>query len=205
MNKKIQSALLGFGVLTLAGCNTDMWRQPKQDPLDSSEFYADGAANRPLVPGTIPRGYLRQDDSYYVGAKDGKWLTGLPAGLKVDRAFLERGRERYNIYCTPCHGQTGDGQGMIAHRGFQLKRPVGNYHTKRLLDMPDGHFYDVITNGYGAMFSYASRIEPQDRWAIVAYIRALQISQNASPSDVKPEELQSLTAQKDSHSRLAQK
>jgi len=206
MNRRYQSAILGFAILALSGCNTDMWRQPKQEPLDSSEFYADGASTRPLVPGTIPRGYLRQDDAYYVGAENGKWLDGIPAGIKVNMALLLRGRERYNIYCTPCHGQLGDGQGMIAHRGFTLKRPVGNYHTDRLMKMPAGHFYDVITNGYGAMFSYASRIEPQDRWAIVAYIRALQLSQSASPSDLKPEELQSLSAQKnDTHDRLAQK
>ncbi len=205
MNLKTKSAILGFGVLALAGCNTDMWRQPKQEPLDASEFYADGAANRPLVPNTIPRGYARQDDAYYVGAENGKWLDGLPAGIKVNLALLQRGRERYNIYCTPCHGQLGDGQGMIAHRGFTLKRPVGNYHTDRLMKMPAGHFYDVITNGYGAMFSYASRIEPQDRWAIVAYIRALQLSQSASPSDLKPEELQSLSAKNETHDRLAQK
>ncbi len=205
MNLKTKSAILGFGVLALAGCNTDMWRQPKQEPLDASEFYADGAANRPLVPNTIPRGYARQDDAYYVGAENGKWLDGLPAGIKVNLALLQRGRERYNIYCTPCHGQLGDGQGMIAHRGFTLKRPVGNYHTDRLMKMPAGHFYEVITNGYGAMFSYASRIEPQDRWAIVAYIRALQLSQSASPSDLKPEELQSLSAKNETHDRLAQK
>ena len=205
MNLKTKSAILGFGVLALAGCNTDMWRQPKQEPLDASEFYADGAGNRPLVPGTIPRGYARQDDAYYVGAENGKWLDGMPAGIKVNLALLQRGRERYNIYCTPCHGQLGDGQGMIAHRGFTLKRPVGNYHTDRLMKMPAGHFYDVITNGYGAMFSYASRIEPQERWAIVAYIRALQLSQSASPSDLKPEELQTLSAKNDTHDRLAQK
>ncbi len=205
MNLKTKSAILGFGVLALAGCNTDMWRQPKQEPLDASEFYADGAANRPLVPNTIPRGYARQDDAYYVGAENGKWLDGLPVGIKVNLALLQRGRERYNIYCTPCHGQLGDGQGMIAHRGFTLKRPVGNYHTDRLMKMPAGHFYEVITNGYGAMFSYASRIEPQDRWAIVAYIRALQLSQSASPSDLKPEELQSLSAKNETHDRLAQK
>ncbi len=206
MNRKLQTVALGFGVLFLSGCNTDMWRQPKQDPLDSSEFYADGAANRPLVPGTIPRGYLRQDDAYYVGAENGKWLEGIPAGIKVNKALLDHGQERFNIYCTPCHGQLGDGNGMIAHRGFTLKRPVGNYHTERLMKMPAGHFYDVITNGYGAMFSYASRIEPQDRWAIVAYIRALQLSQSASPSDLKPEELQSLSAMKNpKNDRLAQK
>jgi mono/diheme cytochrome c family protein len=204
MQRKL--AILGFSVLILSGCNTDMWRQPKQDPLDKSDFYADGAANRPLVPGTIARGYLREDDAYYVGAANGKWLDGFPAGIKIDHAFVERGQERFNIYCSPCHGRLGDGQGMIAKRGFTLKRPVGDYLTERLRKMPVGHFYDVITNGYGAMFSYASRVEPQDRWAIVAYIRALQLSQSADPSVLSPEDLQKLTSMtNDSKTRLAQK
>ena len=211
-------AILGFGVLALSGCNTDMWRQPKQEPLDESAFYADGAANRPLVPGTIARGHLQEDDAYFVGAVNGKWLDGFPAGIKVDRVLVDRGQDRFNIYCTPCHGRLGDGQGMIAQRGYTLKRPVGNYHTDRLRRMPVGHFYDVITNGYGAMFSYASRIEPQDRWAIVAYIRALQLSQYATPADLKPEEVQGAktaeeaaaaskptTMRDDSNTRLAQK
>ena len=213
MTKQQKLAILGFGVLALSGCNTDMWRQPKQEPLDESEFYADGAANRPLVPGTIARGQLREDDAYFVGAANGKWLDGFPAGIKVDKDLLGRGQERFNIYCTPCHGRLGDGQGMIAHRGFTLKRPVGNYHTDRLRKMPVGHFYDVITNGYGAMFSYASRIEPQDRWAIVAYSRALQLSQYATPADLDPKEVEAaapagdkLSAMtNDSQTRLAQK
>jgi len=192
MNKRLMLATLGFGVLVMSGCNTDMWRQPKQDPLDESEFFADGAANRPLVPGTVARGHLREDDAYFVGAVNGKWLEGFPDGIRVDRTLLDRGQERFNIYCSPCHGRLGDGEGMIAHRGFTLKRPVGNYHTDRLRKMPVGHFYDVITNGYGAMFSYASRVEPQDRWAIVAYIRALQLMRAASPSDLLPSEAKKL-------------
>lgn len=214
MTKQQKLAILGFGVLALSGCNTDMWRQPKQEPLDESEFYADGAANRPLVPGTIARGHLREDDAYFVGAANGKWLDGFPAGITVDKDLLSRGQERYNIYCTPCHGRIGDGQGMIAKRGFTLKRPVGNYHTDRLRKMPVGHFYDVITNGYGAMFSYASRVEPQDRWAIVAYIRALQLSQYAAPADLDPAEVEKAlpagektptATMNDSQTRLAQK
>jgi mono/diheme cytochrome c family protein len=212
MTKQQKLAILGFGVLALGGCNTDMWRQPKQEPLDESEFFADGAANRPLLPGTIARGHLREDDAYFVGASNGKWLDGFPAGVKVDRPLLDRGQERFNIYCSPCHGRLGDGQGMIAKRGFTLKRPVGNYHTDRLRKMPVGHFYDVITNGYGAMFSYASRIEPQDRWAIVAYIRALQLSQYSTPDLLRPEEVQNAlsasdlsASAKDSKTRLAQK
>ena len=182
--------------ICLVGCNTDMWRQPKQEPLDASEFYADGQASRPLVPGTIPRDHLREDGVYFTGISGNRWVDKLP--IEVNKALLKRGQERFDIYCSPCHGRLGDGQGMIAQRGFTLKRPVGNYHTDRLRKMPVGHFYDVITNGYGAMYSYASRIEPQDRWAIVAYIRVLQLSQHATPADADPEAIKKLMAQKSS-------
>lgn len=173
--------------LFTAGCHTDMWRQPRSEPLDPSEFFADGQNNRPLVPGTIARDHLRLDNAFYTGAKSGKWVDELPVPLTKE--LLKRGQERFEIYCTPCHGQLGDGNGMIAHRGFQLRRPVGNYHTDRLRNMPLGHFYDVITNGYGTMYSYASRVEPQDRWAIAAYIRVLQLSQNADQADAAAAEL----------------
>ena len=181
--------------ICLAGCHTDMWRQPKTEPLDASEFYADGAASRPLVPGTIARGHLREDDEYYTGQVDGKWIDGLPSSMHLNpqqlHDFLLRGQERFNIYCSPCHSRIGNGKGMIADRGFELRRPVGNYHTDRLRKMPMGHFYDVITNGYGAMYSYASRVEPEDRWAIACYIRALQLSQHASADDVPPDKMPS--------------
>ncbi len=186
-------ALLAFAGLGLAGCHTDMWRQPKTEPLGlSQEMFTDGAMSRPLVPGTIPQGHLREDSAYFSGiGADGKWLATLPDGIQPKDsasmlALLRRGQDRYRAYCTPCHGQLGNGEGMIAHRGFELRRPVGNYHTERLRNMPLGHFYDVMTNGYGAMYSYASRVEPQDRWAVAAYIRALQLSQNAQPGDVDP-------------------
>ncbi len=175
--------LLGLAVVVLSGCHTDMWRQPKLEPLDQSDLFVDNAANRPLLPGTIARGHLRQDEEYFTGQVDGKWIDGLPSSMKLSQQQLHdlllRGQERFNIYCSPCHSRLGDGKGMIAQRGYELRRPVGDYHTDRLRRMPTGHFYDVITNGYGAMFSYASRIEPQDRWAIAAYIRALQLSQHA--------------------------
>jgi len=184
MTKSTRLSLLGFGLFALAGCHTDMWRQPRHEPLDPSEFYQDGQASRPLVQGTVPRDHLRQDDAYFTGARNGRWIDELP--MPVTKQLLKRGQERFNIYCTPCHGRLGDGNGMISHRGFALRRPVGNYHTERLRTMPVGYFYDVITNGYGSMYSYASRVEPQDRWAIVAYIRALQFSQNAAPTDADP-------------------
>lgn len=178
MNRdRSKALLLGAGVLALAGCHTDMWRQPKMEAFAESDFYADGAGSRPLVPGTIARSHNREDAAYYTGTQNRRLVTEIP--VKVDMALLARGQERFDVYCSPCHGRTGNGQGMIAQRGFTQKRPVGNYHTDRLRNMPVGHFYDVITNGYGTMYSYASRIEPQDRWAIVAYVRALQLSQNA--------------------------
>lgn len=178
---QIRYPLMALAALSVAGCHTDMWRQPRGEALAESTLFPDGAMSRPLVPGTVARGHARLDEPFYTGAMDGKWVDELPVPLT--KALLERGKERFTIYCTPCHGATGDGKGMIAQRGFQLKRPVGNYHTDRLREMPLGHFYDVITNGYGTMYSYASRIEPEDRWAIVAYIRALQLSQNAAVSD----------------------
>lgn len=179
-NQKVLMALAAG--LVVVGCHTDMWSQPKiHEPYQESKFYADGSTARPLVEGTVARGHLRLDDAFFTGFKDGKLVKEFP--LPVDEELIRRGQERYTIYCTPCHGQLGDGQGMIAKRGFTLRRPVGNYHTERLQEMPVGHFYDVITNGYGSMYSYASRVEPRDRWAIVAYIRTLQLSQGATAAD----------------------
>jgi len=175
--------LLAFAALGLAGCHTDMWRQPKANPMEPTTLFTDGASARPLMPGTVARDHLREDGPFFTGiGADGKWLSKSPVPVTV--GLLRRGQDRYRAYCTPCHGQLGDGEGMIAHRGFQLRRPVGNYHTERLRNMPIGHFYDVITNGYGAMYSYASRVEPQDRWAIAAYIRVLQRSENGTEADV---------------------
>jgi len=183
--------------LLLAGCHTDMWTQPKyHDPLEKEKspsgahVFPDSAVSRPLVANTVARDHLREDDAFYTGFKNGKLINYFP--IPVSRELILRGQDRFTIYCVPCHGQLGNGQGMIARRGFELRRPVGNYHTDRLRKMPIGHFYDVMTNGYGAMFSYASRVEPQDRWAIAAYIRVLQLSQFAKPSDLTPDETKDL-------------
>jgi mono/diheme cytochrome c family protein len=187
---------LGLGLM-LAGCHTDMWVQPSyHNPLSlekspsGTKIFADGAVSRPLVPGTIARGHLREDTVFYTGYKDGKLVDQIP--MPITKQLILRGQDRFEIYCSPCHGQLGDGNGMIAQRGFALRRPVGDYHTDRLRRMPVGHFYDVITNGYGAMFSYASRVQPRDRWAIAAYIRVLQYSQNAVEKDLSPEDMQKL-------------
>lgn len=171
----------------LAGCHTDMWVQPKIRPQHESAFFADGSSARPLPAGTVARDHLRLDTAFFTGRDaNGKLLTTIP--VPVTKQLIMRGQERFNIYCTPCHGQLGDGQGMIARRGLTLKRPIASYHTDRLRAMPIGHFYEVMTKGFGAMYSYASRVEPQDRWAIAAYIRVLQLSQNAPESAATKEQ-----------------
>lgn len=185
--------------LFVAGCHTDMWTQPKALPQQASDVLPNGQVSQQPVAGTVPRGGLRTDAAFYTGFKDGKLVTELPTTLEIEGErlstatdlykILRRGKERFNIFCTHCHGAAGDGKGMIAQRGLELRRPPATYHTDRLRQMPIGHFFDVITHGYGAMYSYAYRVEPNDRWAIAAYIRALQLSQNARGSDL-PEENQ---------------
>jgi hypothetical protein len=167
-----------------------MAKQPKyQRPYQVSDFFEDGQSSRPLVEGTVARGQLRVDRAFYEGMQGDRLIDHVP--MKVDRDVLARGRERFNIYCSPCHGRVGDGDGMIVRRG--LSRPP-SFHEPRLRDAPAGHFYHVIANGYGAMYSYASRVPPEDRWAIVAYIRALQLSQHASLADAPPAERSKLEA-----------
>jgi len=177
----------------LSGCHTDMWVQPRVKPYESSDFFPDGQGMRPLPAHTVDRTHFWTDAGRYTGYEGNKMVTTLP--VKLERQDILRGQERFNIYCSPCHGALGNGQGMIAQRGLALRRQPGNYHTERLRKMPIGHFYDVITNGYGIMYSYASRVEPDDRWRIAAYIRVLQRSQNAKPSDL-PADLDPATHQR---------
>jgi len=174
--------------LILAGCHWDMWVQPKvHKPLRDSDFFVDNRSARELVPHTVPRGTLRDDDALYKGIVNKKLVDTFPFPIK--KSDLERGRDRFNVFCTPCHGRLGYGDGMIAKRGFNIRKKPGNYHTEKLRKKPVGHFYDVITNGFGAMFSYSSRIhDSKDRWRIAAYVRALQLSQHATPADVAPGE-----------------
>jgi len=176
--------------LFLFGCRLDMHVQPKYKPLDPSTFFDDGRSARPEVPGTVARGHLRTDEFLYTGKVNGEPADAFP--FPVTREVLERGRERYNIYCSPCHDYTGSGRGMVVQRGFP---PPPSYHIERLVKAPAGHFFEVMSNGYGAMYSYASRVTPEDRWAIVAYIRALQLSQHATLEDVPPQEREHLTEQ----------
>jgi mono/diheme cytochrome c family protein len=163
------------------GCSRlDMQDQPKYKPQRGSDFFADGRSGRPEVEGTIARGALNEDTAYYDGKdSNGDDIDAFP--IAVDKAFIERGQQRYDAYCSPCHGRIGNGLGMIVRRGF--KQPP-SYHIDRLRNAPVGHFYDVITNGYGAMLNYAAQVSVRDRWAIIAYIRALQYSQNASVNDL---------------------
>jgi len=169
--------------LLLAGCRLDMHLQPKYLPYNPSNFFDDGRSERPVVPGTVARGQLRLDELLYTGKENGEVADKFP--FPITRADLARGRERYNIYCTPCHDYTGSGQGMIVRRGFP---PPPSFHTGELRQAPAGHFFEVITNGYGSMYSYASRVEPEDRWRIAAYIRVLQLSQHATMQDVPENE-----------------
>lgn len=182
--------VLGAIGMVLAGCRLDMHIQPKYLPYDPTNFFGDGRSERPPVPGTVARGQLRLDELLFTGKVNGMVANEFP--FLITRADLERGRERFNIYCTPCHDYTGSGNGMIVQRGFP--HPP-SYHIDRLRNAPVGHFYDVITNGFGSMYSYAARVEPTDRWRIAAYIRALQLSQHATLQDVPEVERQKLTGQ----------
>lgn len=185
MNKALKLACYAVFALSVAGCHWDMWQQPKYKAQEKSEFFADESSSRLPVKGTVPFGQKKQDGAYYRGYVDGKLIEQMP--VKVTAELIARGQERFNVFCRHCHGAIGDGQGMIAQRGFKVERPVASYHTDRLRQMPVGHFFDVITNGYGAMFPFSDRIPVEDRWAIVSYIRVLQRSQNASLSDVPAE------------------
>ena len=182
-----RAACLGAMAMFLGGCRLDMHIQPKYLPEEPTDFFGDGRSERPPVPGTIARGQLRLDELLYTGKVNGVEADEFP--FPITRADLERGQERFNIYCTPCHDYTGSGNGMIVQRGFP--HPP-SYHIQRLREAPAGHFFGVITNGFGSMYSYASRVDPADRWRIAAYIRVLQLSRNASIDDVPEAERQNL-------------
>lgn len=192
--------LLLASTLLAAGCHQDMWNQPKAKAQSLSDsMFSNGSNSRLPVAGTIAFDRARPDQELFTGyGSDGKLLKEFP--VAVDEKFLARGQNRFRIFCTPCHGEVGDGKGFIAQRGFTLARPVGNYHSDRLRNMPVGHFFDVISNGYGTMFPFRSRIKPIDRWAIAAYIRVLQTSQHTSIDSIpmdKRTELEALEASPD--------
>jgi mono/diheme cytochrome c family protein len=175
--------LAAFGL----GCRQDMHDQPRFEPFQKNAFFADGRSARPLVEGTVARGELREDDHLYRGMVLGAPAETLP--VPVTRDLLHRGRERYDIYCSPCHDRVGTGKGMVVQRGL---RRAASLHEQRLRDAPPGYLFDVITNGFGAMASYAAQVPAEDRWAIIAYVRALQLSQHASLGDVPDDEREAL-------------
>lgn len=174
--------LAALVLVTCAACRQDMHDQPKLTAYEPSPFFADQRSARPAIEGTVAQGHLNEDELLHTGRVGGQPATMFP--FAVDEALMRRGRERYDIFCTPCHGLTGDGDGMVVQRGY--RRPP-SFHIDRLRQAPPGHMYDVITNGFGAMPDYAAQIAVRDRWAIAAYMRALQLSQNAGAADLSPD------------------
>ncbi len=190
MRRHLHITLLTLlALLAVVGCRQDMHDQDKYQAYERNDFFDDQRASRPLLPGTIARGHLEEDSVLFRGEADGVMVDRLP--LTVDRALLERGRERYDIFCSPCHDRVGSGAGMIVQRGY--KRPT-SFHSERLRTIADGYFFQVMTNGFGVMPDYAAQIPAQDRWAIVAYIRALQLSQAAAAADLAAGDLEQLRA-----------
>ena len=201
--RRTAAALLVLAAL--AGCHQDMWNQPKYRGLRPSEFFTDGAAARPVIAGVVPYAAQRRewtspvferiagnplvpeatDDLFYTGL-----VNGTPSAenyFPISKELLERGRERFELTCTPCHGFLGNGDGVVVRRGFPAPP---SYHIPRLLEVEDGYIFDVITRGFGRMYSYAARVQPEDRWAIAAYIRALQLSQNVNIDALAPTDRQ---------------
>lgn len=173
------AACAALSLVFLAGCSLkqDMAHQPKNKPLSPSDFFSDGRSERPLVENTVARGWIANDE-LFVPKESNKFP------LPVTQELLDRGENRYNIFCAPCHGLQGDGNGMVVVRG--MKRPP-SYHQDRLRQVPNGYVYDVITNGFGAMMGYSAQVPPRDRWTIVAYVRALQLSRNAKIAALPPD------------------
>ncbi len=187
-----QAALALALLFLLAGCRQDMHDQPRYKPLRRSDFFADGRSSRPLVPGTVARGQLHEDTYFYTGMTAPN-QPGNTIPFPVTAEVLRRGQERFNIYCSPCHSRVGDGNGMIVQRGY---RHPPSFHTDTLRSLPMGHYFDVMTNGFGAMPDYSQQVPPADRWAIAAYIRVLQKSRDAKLADVPALERARLEEQK---------
>ena len=175
----VKGAALVVAVLAVAGCRQDMHDAPRYNPLRASTFFANGSSARPLLANTVARGQLHEDRHLYEGIVDGKPAETFP--FPITEEVMRRGQERFTVFCTPCHGRTGEGNGMIVQRGF---RQPPSYMEDRLRNAPVGYFFDVMTHGFGAMQDYASQLPVADRWAIAAYIRALQYSQRATIDDV---------------------
>jgi mono/diheme cytochrome c family protein len=182
-------ALALFCAVLLPGCRQQMAETGREKPLDASPVFEDHRLARPLPPGTVARGELRADPAFYTGKTGEALLDRLPVPLGA--AMLQRGRERFEIFCAPCHGRVGTGEGPVTKRGL---RPPPSYHLQRLREAPLGHFFDVMTNGFGVMPDYAAQVPPADRWAIAAYIRTLQVSQAVPVAELRPEERATLDA-----------
>jgi mono/diheme cytochrome c family protein len=190
MGRAARLAALAAAITCASGCRQDMHDEPRYEPLERSDFWGDQQSARHLVEGTVPRGGLQEDTVFHTGrTPDGQLATKFP--MKVDHDLLARGRQRYNIYCSPCHDQVGTGQGMIVRRGFRVPP---SFHIDRLRQVPDGYIVDVITRGFGTMPDYSAQVPAADRWAITAYVRALQLSQNAPLSDLPESERRRLEA-----------
>jgi mono/diheme cytochrome c family protein len=183
-------AALAAAAALSTGCRQDMHDQPRYKTFAESDFFQNGQAARPEVPGTVSRVGLHEDKVFQTGiGADGKFVDRLP--VPFDRALVDRGRERFNVFCSPCHDRTGSGRGMIVQRGYKAPE---TYHTDRLRAQPVGFFFDVMTKGFGQMPSYAAQVPAGDRWAIAAYIRVLQFSQHAPVADLSSADLQSIEA-----------
>lgn len=179
IHRAVGFAVVIVSTVALGACRQDMHNQPKYRGLRGTTFFTDGGSARPLVDGTVARGTLQEDAAFFTGKVGTATVKELP--FPVDEAVLNRGQERFNIYCTPCHDATGSGKGMVVQRGF--KAPP-SFHEERLRNADAGYFFDVMTNGFGAMPDYRMQLSARDRWSVVAYIRALQLSQHAATSDV---------------------
>lgn len=190
-SRRWQPAVLAvLATATLIGCRQDMHDQAKIEPYEASDFFADGVGSRVPPTHTISRGALQADEAFHTGYEaDGTIVAELPMELTPE--LLERGEQRYNIFCSPCHARTGAGNGMIVERGFA--QPP-SYHEQRLREMQIGYFFDVASNGYGLMSGYKAQIKPEDRWAIAAWIRVLQFSRNAPVEALSADERQRIAA-----------
>jgi mono/diheme cytochrome c family protein len=190
--RNLKIVILGAAALLAAGCRQDMHDAPRYDPLEKSTVMPNSSSAQPLVEGTVPRllaagATLNENELLNTGKLNGQLSDVVP--FAITRADLDRGQERYNIYCSPCHSQIGDGNGMVVRRGY---RQAASYHIDRLRKMPIGYFVDVMTNGFGAMPDYRAQITPEDRWRVAAYVRALQLSHEATEKDVPADQLQRL-------------
>ena len=173
-------SILVLTAMTAVGCRQDMHDQPRHEPLEATTFFEDRRASRPPIEGTVARGQLRTDDHLYTGRVHGKLVDAFPFSVTED--LMHRGRERFGVYCMPCHDATGSGNGIVMQRGFRPLPP--SFHNETMRSKTVGHYFDVITNGFGAMYAQGDKVSPRDRWAIIAYIRALYLCRNATLEDV---------------------